>query len=528
MLNFSKIKIASIVFAVLLAFYFALPTFILKDSQLLSSNLSLNNSQDKFDLKNFILAIFPTKKVNLGLDLQGGSQLLIEVDFDYYHQEQLNQLKDDLKSAFEDNSLRVLPTVVDKKIHLSINDAEQKKLVKNLIRKNSKDLEIEEDDNQFKIYFSSQELRKMRQRLIVQSIEIVRRRVDENGTKEPSIQAQGDNRILLQVPGVQNSDELKQILGKTAKLTFHFLAYDNNPLSSENFVAYDQQNHNYLLKKEVVLSGDLLVDANATYHESSPAVFFRFNAVGARKFAEITKANIGKIFAVVLDGMVVTAPKINTAITQGSGVISGNFTTQEAGQVALLLRAGALLAPLKIIEERTVGPSLGLDSINNGKLTSVMSLVFVGTFMILFYGFFGLIANIALVVNIAIIISVLSLLGATLTLPGIAGIILTMGMAVDANVLIFERIKEELRANKSVFSAVEQGFNQAYRTITDSNLTTLIVALFLYLFGNGSIKGFAVTLAIGITSSMFSAILLARMLIALWLKKYRPKKLNLI
>ena len=226
--------------------------------------------------------------------------------------------------------------------------------------------------------------------------------------------------------------------------------------------------------------------------------------------------------------MVITAPKINSAITQGSGVISGNFTTQQANQVSLLLRAGALVAPLKIIEERTVGPSLGTDSIRSGKISSLMAIIFVAFFMIIFYGLFGMFANIALLINIAIIIASLALLGATLTLPGIAGIILTMGMAVDANVLIFERIKEELRDSKSVFIAVEQGFDQAYRTIIDSNLTTLIVAFFLYVFGNGAVKGFAVTLGIGITASMFSSISLSRMMIAIWLKKFRPKKLNLL
>jgi preprotein translocase subunit SecD len=291
---------------------------------------------------------------------------------------------------------------------------------------------------------------------------------------------------------------------------------------------FDTEGHQYSVKKEAILSGDLLVDANTTYHEGLPAVGFRFNAVGTRKFAEITKNNIGKILAIVLDGKVVTAPRINSIINQGSGVISGSFTTQEANEVALLLRAGALPTPLKVVEERTVGPSLGLDSIKSGKVSVLVAIAFIAFFMILFYGFFGLIANIAMIVNVAIILAVLALIGATLTLPGIAGIVLTMGMSVDANVLIFERIKEELREKKSMLTAIEQGFNQAFRTITDSNLTTLIVAFFLYLFGNGPVKGFAVTLSIGILSSMFSAIILTRMMIAIWLKKKRPQKLGLI
>jgi len=290
----------------------------------------------------------------------------------------------------------------------------------------------------------------------------------------------------------------------------------------------DRAGYVYPIKKTIILSGDLLVDASTTYHEGQPAVSFRFNALGSKKFAEITAKNIGKLFAIILDGQVVTAPRINTVINQGSGVISGNFTVQEANEVALLLRAGALPAPLKIIEERTVGPSLGADSIKSGAVASIAGLVFVTIFMAIFYGTFGIIANIAMAVNIIILFACLSLLNATLTLPGIAGIVLTIGMAIDANVLIFERIKEELRAKKPIFAAVEQGFDQAHRTIIDSNLTTLIVAFFLYVFGNGPVKGFAVTLSVGIIASMFSAILLSKMIIALWLKRNRARKINLI
>jgi protein-export membrane protein SecD len=282
----------------------------------------------------------------------------------------------------------------------------------------------------------------------------------------------------------------------------------------------------------VVLSGDLLIDAIPTYHEGEPAVAFRFNDLGSKKFAQITKDNIGKFLAIVLDGRVVTAPRINTVINQGSGVISGSFTTKETNEVALLLRAGALPAPLKIIEERTVGPSLGSDSVKSGTVAAVAGLFLVALFMVFFYGFFGFIADVAMLINIAAILAILSLLGATLTLPGIAGIVLTMGMSVDANVLIFERIKEEIREKKTAFVAVEQGFSQAYRTIMDSNITTLIVAFFLYAFGNGSIKGFAVTLSIGILSSMFTAIVLTRMMISIWLKSglknKKPKKLSLV
>jgi preprotein translocase subunit SecD len=513
MLIFSKLKIFLISSLCLISVYFALPTFLLNNTYI------SQNSQLK--------SIIPDSKVNLGLDLQGGSQLLLEIDVESYLADQIELLKEEIKNVFYEESLRTLVERADKKIIFSIIDEQEKNNAKKLVRKLSKQVEISEDSGQFQIYFSEREIKNIKDTLIKQSIEIVRRRIDENGTKEPTIIAQGDKRILLQVPGVQNSQELKDVLGKTAKMTFH-LASENSSLSFDDMQVFDSVGNSYALKKEVVLSGDLLVDASATYHEGKPAVSFRFNSLGSRKFAKITQDNLGKIFAIVLDGKVITAPVINTVINQGSGVISGSFTTQEAGQVALLLRAGALPAPLAIIEERNVGPSLGSDSISSGKIASLVSLILIAIFMIIFYGIFGFIANIALFVNIAIIISLLSMIGATLTLPGIAGIVLTMGMSVDANVLIFERIKEELSSKKSLLASVEQGFSQAYRTILDSNLTTLIVAFFLYVFGNGSVKGFAVALSIGIMSSMFTAILLTRMLISIWLKKTKPKKLSLI
>ncbi|NBV05841.1 MAG: protein translocase subunit SecD [Proteobacteria bacterium] len=518
MLNFSRTKIITILAVCFLALFYALPSFI---------------SPSFFEKNPAFTKFLPSQKVNLGLDLRGGSQLTMEVDFDYYIKEQLNNLKEELKSSFRDEAVRAVPSINADKITFSLTDEEQKKSAKKLIKKVSNRVEVDENSGQFQIYFSDQEIALMKQNLIKQSIEIVRKRIDESGTKEPTIQAQGENRILLQVPGVENSDEIKSILGKTAKMTFHNVSDKTFSASDEGFDSdlerlFDYQGRAYLIKKEVVLSGDLLIDASATYHEGQPAVAFRFNDVGSRKFAEITKENIGKFFAIVLDGKVVTAPRINTVINQGSGVISGNFTVAEANEVALLLRAGALPAPLKIVEERTVGPSLGSDSIKSGSLAAVAGLAFVAIFMMLFYGFFGLLANIAMFINIASIIAILSMIGATLTLPGIAGIVLTMGMSVDSNVLIFERIKEELRAKKTILGAVEQGFSQAFRTIVDSNITTLIVAFFLYVFGNGPVKGFAVTLSIGIISSMFAAIVLTRMMIALWIKNRRPKKLNLI
>lgn len=508
MLNFSKLKIFFILAICVLSLIYAAPSVLIGSKETAAQK------------------ILPTQKVNLGLDLRGGSQLMLEVDFDYYIKEQLTNLREEIKNTFRDESVRVVPEIAGSKIIFTLVDEDQKKLAKKLIKKLSGNVEIDESSGQFQVYFNDAEKVVIQQNLIKQSIEIIRRRIDENGTKEPTIQAQGTNRILLQVPGIENSSELKSLLGKTAKMTFHFLAESGGGVDVISL--YDFEGHQYPVKKEVVLSGDLLVDASTTYHEGMPAVNFRFNAQGTRKFAEITKNNVGRILAIVLDGKVVTAPRINGIINQGSGVISGSFTTKEANEVALLLRAGALPTPLKVVEERTVGPSLGLDSINSGKLSVLVAVGFIGVFMMLFYGFFGFVANVAMIINIALIISALAMIGATLTLPGIAGIVLTMGMSVDANVLIFERIKEELREKKGVLASIEQGFDQAFRTITDSNLTTLIVAFFLYLFGNGPVKGFAVTLSIGILSSMFTAILLTRMLIAIWLKKRRPQKLNLI
>lgn len=511
MLNFSRLKIFTILLVCFLAIIYAIPSLFLMDSTKESS-------------------ILPNKKVNLGLDLKGGSQLMLEVDFNYYLKEQLTNIQNELKAVFREKSVRSLPKVNNQEITFRIQKGEDIAKVKDIIKEASSKIKVEIEGDVFVLYFSKAEIETMRQKLLSQSIEIIRRRIDENGTREPTLQAQGNDRVLLQVPGVKDSSELKEILGKTAKMTFQFVKESNSfgGDAAAYDVYFDDAGYRYLVEKEVILSGDLLIDANPTFHEGQPAVAFRFNDLGSKKFAKITRENIGRIFAIILDGKVVTAPRINTSIIQGSGVISGNFTTKEANDVSLLLRAGALPAPLKVIEERTVGPSLGLDSIKSGSMAAISGMIFVAMFMLVFYRIFGVFANLALIINIAIILASLSLIGATLTLPGIAGIVLTMGMAVDANVLIFERIKEEIRQKKTVFTAVEQGFTQAFRTIVDSNITALIVAFFLFSFGNGPVKGFAVTLSIGIVASMFTAIMLTRMMISIWLKKTRPQKLSLV
>jgi protein-export membrane protein SecD len=514
MLHFSPLKIWSIVFVCVFAILFSLPNFV--DSN--KKNLPPYN-------------LLPSNKVNLGLDLRGGSHILLQIDFDYYIQEQLKSLQNELKREFIEKRVYTLPMIEGSKIIASLRDESAVKKVKKIVRRFDSDIEVEYESGSVKLFYSDKKRVKMQQDLVAQSIEIVRRRVDETGTKEPVIQARGNNQILLQMPGVNNPEEIKDLLGKTAKLTFHFVV-DQAVVDSGVIGKYfdydvkrlpDSQGRYYLIKTPVILSGEMLIDANATYYEGEPAVAFRFNSVGTRKFAEITAENVGRVFAVVLDGKIVTAPKINSIISGGAGVISGSFTTQEAKQVALLLRAGALPAPLEVIEERTVGPSLGADSIRAGTTAALYGFGLVALFMIIFYRFFGLIANFALIINISLILTALSLLGATLTLPGIAGIVLTMGMAVDSNVLIFERIKEEVRGNKKMLSSIDAGFSQAFRTIIDSNITTLIIALFLYIFGSGPVRGFAVTLSIGILASMFSAILLTRMMIVFWIK-YRSKR----
>lgn len=516
MIRFSPLKAFFILLLCLVAIAYSLPNFI---------------SDSKKDIAPY--SFLPKEKVNLGLDLRGGAHLLLQVNFDYYLREQLANLNDELKKNFLESGLSTVSNIEGTKIMFAFIEEKSVEKAKKIIRKFDSDISISQEDNKIYLTYLDAHKIKMQRDLIVQSIEIVRRRVDETGTKEPIIQAQGENRILLQMPGVSNPQEIKDLLGKTAKLTFHFVV--DNALD-DNFTRYnldydvtkiqDVVGRSFLIKKEPILTGDLLTDANATYYEGQPAVAFKFNFIGARKFADITANNIGRVFAIVLDGKIITAPKINAVIKGGTGVISGSFTASDANNLALLLRAGSLPAPISVIEERTVGPSLGADSVRYGTAAATYGFILVATFMFVFYGFFGLIANVALVINLALILTFLSWFGATLTLPGIAGIVLTIGMSVDANVLIFERMKEEARLhNKKVLLAIDSGFSQAFRTILDSNITTLIIATLLYIFGSGPIRGFSVTLTIGILSSMFSAIILTRTMIAMWIK-YRKTPLQ--
>lgn len=528
MLEFPRWKIALVVLICVISIICTLPNFI-------------------HDKNGAPASWLPQNTVSLGLDLQGGVHLLLEIDFKSYVKEQLDKLKDDVRVTLrrkETDQKRIGYTgglrITDDALHFTLRDAAQSEEAYQLLRETYAETTIEQPTpSDFIIRFSPTRLEEMKQQVMAQSIEIVRRRVDETGTREPTIQRQGDNRIILQVPGLQNPEHLKRLLGKTAKLTFHLLD-ENTPYASQLTTAIPSDSRKirgkenksgevayFVIKKRSMLTGDSLVDARASFQNREPVVSFRFDSAGAKKFANVTKTNVGKPFAIVLDNEVISAPVIREPILGGSGIISGYFTTQTANDLALLLRAGALPAPLDIVEERTVGPSLGADSIAAGTKATILGVILVMLFMLFTYRRFGLYANIALLINFCLITAALSLFQATLTLPGIAGIVLTLGMAVDANVLIFERIREEIERGRTVLAATDKGFKQAFKTILDSNITTLLASLILFQFGSGPVKGFAVTLSIGIISSMFSAILFTRMLIILWLNKRKPKTLPL-
>jgi preprotein translocase subunit SecD len=472
----------------------------------------------------------PNSKINLGLDLQGGSHLLLEVDFDSYVHEQLNNLVTNLKKALRNEKLGYKNlNVVKQTLVFDVREPGELPKIKDIVKNLDKNLLFEVDNNRATLSFSEYRLLDLQDKVIEQSLEIVRMRVDSEGTKEPVIQRQGNNYILLQVPGANDPNELRKILGKTAKLTFH-LVEDSADISQalsgglkNNQMLIEGKNGEskfyMVVLKQPALTGDMLSDAQATFNQNSQAaVSFELSVTGSKIFAELTKDNPGRGLAIVLDGKLLSAPTINEPITGGKGIISGNFTVDSAGELALLLRAGALPAPLKIIEERTVGPNLGVDSIESGKKAALIGVSGVMIFMVWIYGIFGIFANIALCAGIAYIMGSIGAIGATLTLPGIAGIILTVGMSVDANILIYERIREELRKGLSKFHAVRLGFDSAFGTIADSNITTLIAALLLYIFGSGVVKGFAVTLSIGIVASMFSAIVITKLLVDLWLR----------
>jgi preprotein translocase subunit SecD len=485
------------------------------------------------------------RHIVLGLDLQGGSHLLLEVDANAVRKERLQGINDEVLRvlrqarvpftgrAVRGNSVEVRITR-DSDVETALGKLRElsQPLSGILGSSGQRSINITESGGLITLTPSDAAVTERVRQAVDQSIQIIERRVNELGLVEPTIQREGINRILVQVPGLQDPSRLKEILGKTAKLDFRMVdqsmsaeqaAASHVPQDSE--ILDGEKGQKFLIEKRVLVSGADLTDAQPGFDQrsSEPIVSFRFNSSGARKFAEATQQNVGKLFAIVLDNKVISAPVIREPILGGSGQISGNFTVEQANDLAILLRAGALPAPLTIIEERTVGPGLGQDSINAGEHAAYAGAALVILFMLVTYGLFGLFANVAVAINVAMIFGVLSALNATLTLPGIAGIVLTVGIAVDSNVLIYERIREEVRAGRSAISAIDAGFSRALATILDSNITTFIAAAVLFYIGTGPVRGFAVTLGIGILTSLFTAFTLTRLIVAYWVRMWRPR-----
>ncbi len=488
------------------------------------------------------------RHIVLGLDLQGGSHILLEVDSAAVRKEMLQTLLDDVRRVLREARVGYTGLVArgtGVEVRLREGTDQQQALTKLrelsqlltgiLATTGQRSLDISDAGGGL-IRLNPTEpaiVERIRQ-AVEQSIQIIERRVNELGTVEPLIQRQGIDRILVQVPGLQDPTRLKELLGKTAKLDFRLVDMGLTPeqaqqsgVPPEDELLYGTKQHEpYLIRKAVAVSGADLTDAQPGFDQrtSEPMVSFRFNSNGARRFAQITQENVGKPFAIVLDNQVISAPVIREPILGGSGQITGSFTVQEANDLAILLRAGALPAPLTIIEERTVGPGLGQDSIEKGKTASYVGSVLVIVFMLATYGLFGLFANVAVAINVAMIFGVLSLLNATLTLPGIAGIVLTVGIAVDSNVLIYERIREEVRGGRTPINAIDAGFTRALATIMDSNITTFIAAAVLFYIGTGPVRGFAVTLGIGIITTVFTAFTLTRLIVSYWVWWQRPQR----
>ncbi|WP_041795925.1 protein translocase subunit SecD [Pararhodospirillum photometricum] len=480
--------------------------------------------------------------ITLGLDLQGGSYLLLQVDVDSLITEQLDGLVEAMRAGLREEKVRYRDLRRDgQSVVVTMETPEDRPTAVRVARQVENGTTVTMDDaGVLRLVFTDKTLADKRTQAVDQSIEIVRRRVDETGTREPTIQRQGQDRIIVELPGVSNPEHMKSLIGRTAKLTFHLLDDAVSPedvaqgrippgarLLPNAEAGRPGQPAQLVVRKRVEVSGDRLVGAQATFQNGEPVVSFRFDTVGGRKFGQITSENEGRFLAIVLDNQVISAPRIREPILGGSGIISGSFSTQGAQDLALLLRAGALPAPLTMLEERTIGPGLGADSIEAGAVASVIGAFAVVIFMVVAYGLFGIFANIALAVNVILLLAALSVLGATLTLPGIAGIALTIGMAVDANVLIFERIREESQAGRTLLNALETGFRNALSAILDSNITTIFAAGLLYYFGSGPVRGFAVTLTLGILTSMFTAITVTRFIIFVWLRLARPKTLPL-
>ena len=514
MLNFSKINILIIYFILFSVAIFSFLNLQKKDNRLID------------------------KKINLGLDLQGGSYLLLEINSDNLVQGKIQDKVIPIKKLLKDNNIIYSNFKINNQsLSAKINDIDKFDLLffskkDNLVNPyidNYRSFELEynkKNDNQIEIFFSKFGLLTINNSALKQSIEIVRRRIDDVGTKEPTILQRGEKRILVELPGLKDPERIKALLGKTAQLNFRLVS-ENSEFGTDKLISENNEELN--VSKRIVMNGENLIDAqpNINNQNNEPTVSFKLDRLGAQKFGRATTDNVGRRLAIILDGEIVSAPSINEPITSGNGMISGNFSFQEATDLALLLRSGALPAPLLVVEERTVGPDLGEDSIKSGIKSLMVGFILVILFMLYKYKIFGLIANTALIANLLMLIGILTILEATLTLPGIAGIILTVGMAVDANVLIFERIKEELKTEKSIIHAFDTGYSKAKITVLDANITTLIAAVILFAFGSGPVKGFAITLGIGIITTLFTAYFLARHLTSLVVLNTKNKDIKI-
>ena len=514
MLYFSKLRIIFITLISLLFIIFAL------------SNL--------FNFDNKIL----NKKINLGLDLQGGSYLLLEIDNDPVIEQKLQNLTVTIRNFFKEKNVRITNFKLSNQTLSFTSDENSKQTILNEFeseeselnpyyqRFKSHQLDIVEENNFFKVSFSKQGIINLKTSSQDQALEIVRRRIDEIGTNEPNILKRGNDRILVELPGLDDPMRIKSLLGKTANLTFRFVTNDTEGSFGAEKLEFEDGTEEAIVSKRIILSGENLLDAQPRMdtENNETVVTFSLDRVGAKRFGKATSTGIGKRLAIVLDGKVISAPVIRDTIATGSGQISGGFTFQSATDLALLLRSGALPAPLNIIEERTVGPDLGQDSINAGMIALLIGFILVILYIFVKYKIFGIITNIALILNLFILVGILTIFEATLTLPGIAGIILTVGMAVDANVLIFERIKEELKSEKNNLIAFDSGYTKSRTAILDANITTLLAAIILFFMGSGPIKGFSLTLGIGIFTTLFTVYFIARLLTVLYVSKNKEKE----
>ncbi len=510
MLYFSKTRIILVILITIFFVYLSSSNFFNKDNKLIDKN------------------------INLGLDLQGGSYLLLEIDNKPVIVQKLQLTVSNIKKFFkdEDISFRNLKINKNNSITFEIKSDQIKKTESILLDKEnsiniyysnykSHEYDISVIDQIFNLTLSKYGLIEIKNSSLDQALEIVRRRIDEVGTNEPNILKRGNDRILVELPGLDDPMRIKKLLGKTANLTFRFVSQNADSTYGVEKLFYEDEIKEALVSKRIILSGENLLDAQARMDNQTneTVVSFNLDRVGTKRFGKATSTGVGKQLAIILDGKIISAPVIRDAILGGSGQISGNFTFQSATDLALLLRSGALPAPMNIIEERTVGPDLGQDSIDAGILALIIGFVLVIIFMAIKYKIFGLIANITLILNLFLLLGILTLFEATLTLPGIAGIILTVGMAVDANVLIFERIKEESKNEKNQIIAFDSGYEKSKTAVIDANITTLIAATILFLMGSGPIKGFSITLGVGIFTTMFSVYFIARLLTSLYVIK---------